>query len=312
MDHDEYVAARRGRLLEHAVELGVAEELAAEHVDRVLEAQRRHIARADDPDPGVRAALAREVTGETGRPGRGRAWALTALALALAAAAVAWSRPDASPTVPSLFGYDVATATRVLDAAGFEVATEGVPACEPRGLVLSSAPAPGDEAERGETVTLRTAAPADAGCLTTYGVRSDAWEFIGFARGGRAPAFARTVRVYLDGDLVAALGSGAASQQGSWSEALALVEEQAGVVAASFSAMPRLVVDHDPAPASRCGVPAPTSYAGRVALHLEIDPSADGARALCPFTIDLYRDAGSRIEAVAVYTGAGREADAVS
>ena len=51
MDFDQYVVARRGRLVEHAVLLGCAEDQAGTYVDQVLLEQRKRIRRAEDPDP---------------------------------------------------------------------------------------------------------------------------------------------------------------------------------------------------------------------------------------------------------------------
>lgn len=309
MDHEEYVAARYGRLLEHAAELGCPPESAREQVDRVLEEERRHIARAIDPDPGVRAALARRLAGEPD-PGGAR-WTVVSIVVALvliATAATLW-RSREQPSVPSLFGYDVTTATRVLTDAGYLVATEGAPACEPRGLVLGSDPVPGTDTGRGATITLRTAVPADPGCLATYGFRSDAWRFIGFVRGGAAPPFAPRVTVLLDGDPLALISADAAAERQSWTAPLALVERQATALAPTRSAMPRLVVDSLVPGPRLCGVAVPTSYDGRLALRLEINPTPDGGEQLCPFTVDLYRDAAGRIEAVSIYSGTTRDLD---
>ena len=63
MDFDQYVAARYGRLIEHAVLLGCAEGEAGTQVDQVLLAQRKRIRRAEDPDPLVREALERAIAG---------------------------------------------------------------------------------------------------------------------------------------------------------------------------------------------------------------------------------------------------------
>ena len=62
MDFDQYVAARYGRLIEHAVLLGCAEGEAATVVDRVLLEQRKRIRRTDDPDPLVRTALEQAIS----------------------------------------------------------------------------------------------------------------------------------------------------------------------------------------------------------------------------------------------------------
>ncbi len=309
MDHDEYVAARYTRLLEHAVELGCDDDVAAAHVDRVLDEQRRHIARAEDPDPGVREALARAVSGEA--PVREAPWTAlavgAALLIVLVVAATTWWRPADESTLPSLFGYDTATATQVLADAGYDVVTSMSEACEPRGLVLGSEPAPGTAVRAGATVTLRSAVPSDPGCLATYGFRSDAWEFIGFVRGQAAPDFAPRVAVYVDGVNLALLSREAAAGRASWAAALALIEDEATQVAPTRSAMPRLVVDSLIPPRQLCGVTVPPSYEGGRTLRLRIDPSPEGADSLCPFVVDLYRDDDRRIEAVSIYTGISRD-----
>ena len=51
MDFDQYVVARRGRLVERAVLLGCPEDHAGTYVDQVLLEQRRRIRRAEDPTP---------------------------------------------------------------------------------------------------------------------------------------------------------------------------------------------------------------------------------------------------------------------
>lgn len=307
MEHEEYVAARYGRLLEYAAELGCPEESAREQVDRVLDEQRRHIARAEDPDEGVREALARRLSGAPAP--RGSRWTLLSLVvvLALVVAAVALRQSREQPSVPSLFGYDVTTATRVLTEAGFVVDTEPAQACEPRGLVLGSDPVPGTGADRGATITLRAAVPADPGCLATYGFRSAAWEFIGFVRGGEAPEFAPRVTVFVDGDPLAYLSAPAAVDRQSWADPLALIEQETNAVAPTRSAMPRLVVDSLVPPSRLCGVAVPSAYDERLTLRLEINPAPDGADQLCPFTVDLYRDPETRIEAVAIYSGTTRD-----
>ena len=75
MDFDQYVAARYGRLIEHAVLLGCAEGEAGTCVDRVLLEQRKRIRRADDPDPLVHEALERAISGAPGGPAApARSW----------------------------------------------------------------------------------------------------------------------------------------------------------------------------------------------------------------------------------------------
>ena len=71
MDFDQYVAARYGRLIEHAVLLGCAEGEAGTQVDQVLLAERKRISQAEDPDPLVHEALERSINGAPATPGLG-------------------------------------------------------------------------------------------------------------------------------------------------------------------------------------------------------------------------------------------------
>ena len=64
MRFEEYVAARYGRLIEHAVLLGCAEGEAGTYVDKVLLEQKKKIRRSGDPDPLVHAALERAINGQ--------------------------------------------------------------------------------------------------------------------------------------------------------------------------------------------------------------------------------------------------------
>ncbi len=302
MEHEEYVTARHARLVEHAIELGWPEADAPALVAEVLEAQRSEIARSDDPDPAVREALARRVLGKP-EP-RNRPWTLIAVVtVVVLALGLVWAWQQQPPTlVPSVFAHDADTATRTLEDAGYRVRVETVDACEPRGLALSSEPAAGSEHGRGEEVLLRSAIPAGPACLAIYGFRSDAWEFVAFARGGAAPPFARQVRVYVDGVLAARLTDDAASDRASWDAALAPLEEVASRLAPTSTGMPRIVVDSLVPPPSRCGVDTPASLVDRIALRVSVDPSPDGGDAPCPVTADLYTDDLNRIEAVALHT----------
>src|SRR3712207_6098590 len=100
------VAARRGRLVESAIELGCPEGLAAEHVDRVLHEQRRRIQKAEDPDPIVLEALERSLRGEPTRRSRRAPWVLAGVVAIGVGVAVAVTYEPPTRPVPSLFGYD--------------------------------------------------------------------------------------------------------------------------------------------------------------------------------------------------------------
>ena len=105
MNVDEYVAARYGRLLERAVELGAEEGLAAEYVDQVLLEQRKAIKRAEDPDPLVHEALERAVLKKP-KPGISP-WPFVGVGLvtiAVIVGVVLTREPETDP-MPSLFGF---------------------------------------------------------------------------------------------------------------------------------------------------------------------------------------------------------------
>lgn len=302
MDHDEYVAARYGRLLDYAAELGCPEKVAADQVDWVLEEQRRHIAKADDPDPGVREALARHIAGEPEPRTSLVSYAAIGVVLVLVAAAVVLWRPREPPPLPSMFGYDAATASRVLGDAGYDVVTLAEESCEPRGLVLAADPVPGTRVRPGQTVTLSASAPSDPRCLADHAARSAAWEFVGFVRGEEAPEFATVVTVYLDGEPLALLSGRAAADPRSWTEPLVLIERAATRVVSTRSAMPRLDVAFALPLPLPCGVGLPTSYEDRESLRFSITaPPGSLGDEDCPLTVDLYRDSADRIEAVSIF-----------
>ncbi len=106
MDFDQYVAARYGRLIEHAVLLGCAEGEAGTYVDRVLLEQRKRIRRTEDPDPLVHEALERAISGTPERSRRtGPLVAVGLVVVAVAVGAALTYRPPPRP-VPSLFALD--------------------------------------------------------------------------------------------------------------------------------------------------------------------------------------------------------------
>ncbi|WP_323792470.1 hypothetical protein [Nocardioides sp.] len=206
MEHQEYVAARHARLVEHAIELGWP-----------------HRTRRPRRSRGSRAPRSRHArtTPQTLDPDRGATVAVLAIGLF-------WAWRQQQPTlVPSVFAYDVDTATRTLEDAGYRVTVEATDACEPRGLALSSDPQAGSEHGRGREVLLRSAIPAGPACLAIYRFRSEAWMFVAFTRGGAAPPFAREVRVYVDGVPSTRLDEGVATDLSAWDDILAPVERVA-------------------------------------------------------------------------------------
>ncbi|WP_028651459.1 PASTA domain-containing protein [Nocardioides halotolerans] len=305
MDFDQYVAARYGRLVEHALDLGCAESEACVHVDQVLAEQRRRIRRAEDPDPLVREALERAVRGTPERSRRTAPLvALGVVAVAVAVGVVATYRP-APHELPSLFALTGAQAEELLESEGYEVTLEEARSCEPPGLVIDSDPPSGGPVREGATVTVRTSVIAGSHCEPAFPRRSAAWEFVLFALGrGPAPALADELDVVVDGGPPRHLdGDVAAGLQGQVDLTLA-IERAAEQTRAGESGLPRLSVVFTAPPATWCGIDLPPIVADRSAIRFEIDPRPEDRRG-CPLTVDLYRT-DSAIDAVIVYTPQGR------
>ncbi len=223
MDFDQYVAARYGRLIEHAVLLGCAEGEAGTCVDRVLLEQRKQIRRADDPDPLVHEALERAIGGAPVQSRRtGPLVAIGLVVVAVAVGAALTYRPPPRP-VPSLFALDGSQAQRLLEEQGYDVLLRPARSCEPEGLVLESDPRAGTRVREGATVTVRTAVPSGVYCQALFLSRADAWDFVSFALGHDAPAFADTVRVLVLGSEPMTFTAHEAADGDRWGEALDLI-----------------------------------------------------------------------------------------
>ncbi|WP_243059546.1 PASTA domain-containing protein [Nocardioides sp. SR21] len=197
MDPREYLDARWHALVRAAVDLSVPEEDAPALVQRVLARNERRIRRAEDPDPLVHEALRDEVLGAPPAAPHGRrlprALALAASLVAVGAG-VALTRPDPPPDdrlhddqVPSLFGYDGATAQQLLEDRGLRVTLKPRRACEVLDRVLGSIPPAGAPYESGDDIVVYTSLPADVDCLSNYTDRETAWRLLDFAN-GRGPA----------------------------------------------------------------------------------------------------------------------------
>jgi hypothetical protein len=305
MDFDDYVAARYGRLIEHAVLLGCAEGEAATYVDHVLMDRRKQIRRAEDPDPLVHEALERAIAGTPDRRSRtGPFVAVGLVGVAVAVGIALTYRPPPEP-MPSLFALDGDRAETLLEGQGYDVVLRPARACEPQGLVLGSDPAPGDLVEHGATVTVRTAVPSGPTCDALYADRSDAWRFVAFALGGPPPEFARTVTVVVDRQDPYALDHVAAVDRARWAGLFTRLARTARATAPTDSGMPRLTVRGNLLPTVLCGVPKPAGTGTRRVLRLEIDPRPAGDVQGCPLTIDLYRSTDHAIDGVVVYTPKG-------
>jgi hypothetical protein len=302
MDFDEYVAARYGRLIEHAVLLGCAEGEAGSCVDQVLLEQRKQIRKAEDPDPLVHEALERAIAGRPERRSRtGLFVGAGLLAVAVAVGVALTYRPPPEP-MPSLFALDGDQAAQLLEDQGFDVVLRPARACEPQGLVLGSDPPTGRLVRDGATVTVRTAVPSGPTCDAHYADRSAAWQFVAFALGGPPPEFARTVTVVVDAQDPYSLDHVAAVDPDRWGGLFRRVSRVARATAPTDSGMPRLTVRGNLLPTVLCGVPKPPGTGERRVLRLEIDSRPASDVTGCPMTIDLYRTSDRAIDGVVVYT----------
>ena len=303
MDFDQYVVARRGRLVEHAVLLGCPEDHAGTYVDQVLLEQRRRIRRAEDPDPLVHEALEHLLDGPPPRRSRtGPLVALGLVAIAVAIWAVLADRPPTEP-MPSLFALDGPQAQLLLEQQGYDVEFRPASSCEPVGLVVGSDPPGGSPVEKGATVTVRTSVLVGSQCEQDYPARSAAWEFVQFALArGPAPEFARTVTVVVNHQDRYALDHVAAVHPDRWGGLFARVARAARATASTDSGMPHLTVRSNVLPTVLCGVPKPAGTGERRVLRLEIDSRPAGDVRGCPLTVDLYRSSDHAIDGVVVYT----------
>ncbi len=300
MDFDQYVAARYGRLIEHAVLLGCAEGEAGTHVDQVLLDQRRRIGRAEDPDPLVHEALERAISGAPARRSRtGPIVTIALVAVAVAVGAALTYRPPPA-SMPSLFALEGDQAQQLLEDQGYDVLLRPARSCDPPGLVIGSDPPTGGSVGKGATVTVRTSVLSGSQCEPAYPARSAAWAFIQFAL-GRAPApqLTGTVRLLVSGSSPKTFVGNDVAFDPGWGEAFDLVTTAAEQDAETDSGMPVLRAAWTNPPLVWCGITGPEETAGRRAVRFQIDPTPaddDG----CPLTVDLYRTAQG-IDAVVVY-----------
>ena len=304
MDFDQYVAARYGRLIEHAVLLGCAEGEAGTYVDRVLLEQRKRIRRTEDPDPLVHEALERAISGTPERSRRtGPLVAVGLVIVAVVVGAALTYRPPPRP-VPSLFALDGSQAQRLLEDQGYDVLLRPARSCEPEGLVLESDPPPGTRVQEGATVTVRTAVRSDVFCQSLFLTRADAWDFVNFALGGDAPPFADTVRLHVPGGTPRTFTGQEAADGSRWDEAFDLIATAAHRAAPTSTGMPALRVDVTIPPDVWCDVPRPPGTGRRFALRLQIDARQARNVVGCPLTIDLFRSERV-IDVVVVYPARG-------
>lgn len=324
MDFDEYVVARRGRLVEAAVRLGCPPHRATQVVDHVLSSSRvrRLVRRSADPHQAVVGELAAAVPGARlervglDPPSRGptrqvsACMAVVAVVLAVAALVGPGRQPPLPLTedqVPPLAGYDRGAARTVLADRGLTVAERPITVCEPAGRVLDTDPPVGTRVARGERVTMVVARPSYALCAAWLPDRVLAWRFVDFATGrGPAPPFAPLVRLVVDRAEPATLTREQAVDRLAWGpnsavEAVARAAEHVVWTGRAY-AVPDMDISGGIPPPASCGVPRPPLSGLRPAVTLTFaTPDSDD----CPLRIDLYRSS-RRIDAVMLYTGRDR------
>jgi hypothetical protein len=301
VDFDQYVVARRGRLVEHAVLLGCAEAEAEAYVDQVLHEQRKRIRRAEDPDPLVRDSVERAINGTPERSRRTGPLVAVALVLVAVAVGVVVTYRPAPDSLPSLFALTGDQAEDFLESQGYDVSLEQARSCEPPGLVVDSDPPSGGPVRKGATVTVRTSRLSGSQCEPAYPRRLAAWEFVQFALGrGPAPDFASSVDVVVDGGAPIRLTGDAAAMLLALDDVTAPIAQAARQTRPAESGLPRLVVTSTSPPLSWCGVTRPDVVDDRSSIRFKIDARPDGESG-CPLTVDLYQSE-SLIDAVVVYT----------
>jgi hypothetical protein len=317
MDVQDYRAARHRRLVEIAIELGVPADGAAAVVDRVIEDQRRRIARSADPDEVVVPALREAVLG-----GRSRGPSLAVAAL-VAVVAVAFAvtvlsgppdREEVEPTVamvPSLIGLTSTEAVSALGSAGIETRVDPVPQCDPAGQVLGSVPPSGDTVLPDEVVTVIATATPTWSCSADAAGRTQAWAFLRFlVSGSGRPRFAPEVRLYVDGQAAGTADGTQASTSPSWRRRVRdPVVSQAARPVANDLGQPVVSITTGPPPPTTCGRPTPVPsdvIAAPTRVVLTADGSDDGEQGQeCQLTIDLYEDADGAITVVSVTVPGG-------
>ena len=306
MDHEQYVVARRTRLVELAVELGASPDDAPDLVDRVLDEQRRAIARSEDPDPLVREAVSVAVLGGP-PPGRPRPVALVAvlvLAAIVAAVAVVVVRqvdvaPEPTPRVPTTFALEADQAVATLEDAGYRAELRDVVRCETPDQVLGTDPAAGQEAPGDSTVTVLVARPPGLSCPDGVGFRTMVWQVLRWVGGvGPAPRLgdgAGLVIIDDTGTTTARLTDDGLEQLASAGGALEPLREAVTEPAPTPDGFPELIV-RNAVVEPPCGATPPDGYDDLLSVRFDLDTSPAGDDA-CPLTGYLVPDgAGGRLQ----------------
>lgn len=246
--------------------------------------------------------------------------AAAAVAVLLVGVVVALDRSDPSspvaptaPTgrhgsgvVPSVFGFDAASATRLLQDAGLTVETKDKQTCDTPGRAVRTRPSAGTPVEPGDTVTLIvTKIPPAARCMPP--ADASAWELLDFANGrGPAPAFADEVSVYLNGKLTTLTGAEAADPS-TWRNsralgALAVASSEVQVVGDNeFWLTPRLTIGSLDPSTRVCGGPAiPADLADPPPSGFVIAMPTDAPKSASPCTFGAVAKTDGRVDAIVV------------
>lgn len=225
------------------------------------------------------------------------------------------SAPSPAPApatlrVPSVFAYDEASATRLLEAEGLTVDVRRVPGCEALGRAIGTAPIAGTAVEPGARVRLEVSDPTlpmDGVCFDFRGARESAWTLLDFANGrGDAPAFADEVTSYVNGTATTLAGEQAAAID-SWSDdsGLTALHRASGHVLDMGDRLlvPGLVaVDTSLSTDLPCdGQELPPSLASRDSLAVWMDYPDPALPQKC-FVVNVF-STGGRIDAVVLRTG---------
>lgn len=306
MDVEEYRAARRTRLVERAVELGLPADEAGLVVDRVIAEQRRRIRRAEDPDDVVVPALRDAIV--VGRTGSRTITLVLLLAVAAIVAAVPIAyvlRDDPAPVMPSLFGLTTGEATRTLQRDDIASRVVEVPQCNPVGQVLGSDPPPGSAVAVDDVVTLIATSTPEWRCPDDAAARERAWAFLRFLVSGTAsPGFAQGVRLFVDGEEVTVVGGAEAADTPGWQSVVRdPVLAYASRPAANPLGQPVVSISYGVPPPTTCGHPRATP-AGAVLPSTRVVLTAGGESSsdVCGLTIDLFDNVLGAISGVALYT----------
>lgn len=215
--------------------------------------------------------------------------------------------PLTDAQVPSLFGYDAEAARALLVARGARVVIRTTRDCEINGRVVSSTPPLGAPFQRGDTVVVRAAVPADPACMVGFGARTRAWRFVDFASGrGPSPRLADTVEIIVDGGEPTVLSRRQGPYADRWGPVLDDLADAVSEVSIDDSSYvtPRLRVSTDVPPPATCGITRPLAegerHATTLTVALPVTPTSAGQQG-CPLSVSLYGSAQG-IDTVVLYT----------